>query len=123
MTGGRARVPIAVTVALVIGAVAFGWPLFLRPESGMHPEQAPIVFALVLPMVLAVVLSEVAGGRMDARQLAMLGVLAAVGTILRPLSAGTAGFELVFFVLILAGRVYGAGFGFALGAITCSPRR
>lgn len=118
MTGGRARVPVAVAVALVIGAVAFGWPLFLRPESGMHPEQAPIVFALVLPMVLAVVLSEVAGGRMDARQLAMLGVLAAVGTILRPLSAGTAGFELVFFVLILAGRVYGAGFGFALGAIT-----
>lgn len=118
MTGSRARVPLAVAVALVIGTVAFGWPLFLRPESGMQPEQAPIVFALVLPMVLAVVLSEVAGGRMDARQLAMLGVLAAVGTILRPLSAGTAGFELVFFVLILAGRVFGAGFGFALGAIT-----
>ena len=55
---------------------------------------------------------------MDARTLAMLGVLAAVGTILRPLSAGTAGFELIFFVLILGGRVFGAGFGFALGAIT-----
>jgi len=45
-------------------------------------------------------------------------VLAAIGTILRPLSAGTAGFELIFFLLILAGRVFGAGFGFALGAIT-----
>ena len=112
--GGRARVSIAVVVAVVIGAVAFSWPLFLRPESGLRPEQAPIVFALVLPIVL----SEVAGGRMDARTLAMLGVLAAVGTILRPLSAGTAGFELVFFVLILAGRAFGAGFGFALGAIT-----
>ena len=55
---------------------------------------------------------------MDARTLAMLGVLAAVGTVLRPLSAGTAGFELIFFVMILAGRVFGAGFGFALGAIT-----
>ena len=116
--GGRARVSIAVVVAVVIGAVAFSWPLFLRPESGLRPEQAPIVFALVLPIVLAIVLSEVAGGRMDARTLAMLGVLAAVGTILRPLSAGTAGFELVFFVLILAGRAFGAGFGFALGAIT-----
>ena len=112
------RVPWAVLVAIVIGAVAFSWPLFLRPDSGMSATQAPIMFAIVLPMVLAIVLSEVAGGRMDAKVLAMLGVLAAVGTILRPLSAGTAGFELVFFLMILAGRVFGAGFGFALGAIT-----
>lgn len=115
---GRARVSVAVVAAALIGLVAFSWPLFLRPESGMSATQAPIMFALVLPTVLAVVLSEIAGGRMDARSLAMLGVLAAVGTILRPLSAGTAGFELVFFLMILAGRVFGAGFGFALGAIT-----
>ncbi len=115
---GRQRISWAVVVALVTGTIAFGWPLVLRPESGMRPEQAPIVFALVLPLVLAVMLSEVVDGRMDARTLAMLGVLAAVGTLLRPLSAGTAGFELVFFLMILAGRVYGAGFGLALGAIT-----
>ncbi|MFT4108148.1 ECF transporter S component [Propionicimonas sp.] len=113
-----ARGSAAVVVAVVVGAVAFSWPLFLRPESGMSATQAPILFAVVLPMVLAIVLSEVAGGRMDAKALAMLGVLAAVGTVLRPLSAGTAGFELVFFLLILAGRVFGPGFGFALGAIT-----
>ena len=119
MTGsGRQRISWAVVVALVTGTIAFGWPLVLRPESGMRPEQAPIVFALVLPLVLAVMLSEVVDGRMDARTLAMLGVLAAVGTLLRPLSAGTAGFELVFFLMILAGRVYGAGFGLARGAIT-----
>jgi len=105
-------------VAVVVGAVAFSWPLFLRPESGMSATQAPVMFAVVLPLVLAVVLSELAGGRMDAKTLAMLGVLAAVGTILRPLSAGTAGFELIFFLMILAGRVFGAGFGFALGAVT-----
>lgn len=114
----RGRISVAMIVAMLIGAVAFSWPLFLRPESGMSPTQAPIMFALVLPTVLAVVLSEVAGQRMDARTLAMLGVLAAVGTVLRPLSAGTAGFELIFFLMILAGRVFGAGFGFALGAIT-----
>lgn len=114
----KGRISVAMIVAVLIGAVAFSWPLFLRPESGMSPTQAPIMFALVLPTVLAVVLSEVAGGRMDARTLAMLGVLAAVGTVLRPLSAGTAGFELIFFLMILAGRAFGAGFGFALGAIT-----
>lgn len=105
-------------VAIGIGLVAFGWPLFLTPASGVSAVQAPILFAIVLPLVLAIVLSEVAGGRMDAKTLAMLGVLAAVGTILRPLSAGTAGFELIYFVIILAGRVFGTGFGFALGALT-----
>jgi energy-coupling factor transport system substrate-specific component len=118
MTASDRRVSLALVVALVAGAVAFSWPLFLRPESSVSPAQAPIMFALVLPMVLAIVLSELAGGRMDVKALAMLGVLAAVGTILRPLSAGTAGFELIFFLIILAGRVFGAGFGFALGAIT-----
>ncbi len=116
--GAGVRGSVALLVAVVIGAVAFSWPLFLRPESGMSATQAPVMFAIVLPLVLTVVLSELAGGRMDAKTLAMLGVLAAVGTILRPLSAGTAGFELIFFLMILAGRVFGAGFGFALGAIT-----
>ena len=114
----RSRATAALLVAVGVGAVAFSWPLFLRPESGLSPAQAPIMFALVLPLVLAIVLAELAGGRMDVKALAMLGVLAAVGTILRPLSAGTAGFELIFFLMILAGRVFGAGFGFALGAIT-----
>lgn len=45
----------------------------------------------------------------------MLGVLSAVNAALRPLGAGTEGIETVFFVLVLAGRVYGPGFGFVLG--------
>ncbi len=114
----RARLSVAVALALLVGVVAFSWPLFLAPTSGVSPAQAPLVFALVLPLVLAVVLAELSSGRLDAKTLAMLGVLAAVGTVLRPLSAGTAGFELIFFLIILAGRAYGAGFGFALGAIT-----
>jgi energy-coupling factor transport system substrate-specific component len=118
MTRANGRAVVAVAVAIVIAIVAFSWPLFLRPESGMSAIQAPVMFAIVLPLVLATVLSEIAGGRMDAKTLAMLGVLSAVGTILRPLSAGTAGFELIFFLMILAGRVFGAGFGFALGSIT-----
>jgi energy-coupling factor transport system substrate-specific component len=105
-------------LALGIGLVAFMWPVFLADQSAMSPAQAPLVFALVLPLLLAVVLAELTSGGLDAKALAMLGVLAAIGTVLRPLSAGTAGFDLIFFLFILAGRVYGANFGFALGAIT-----
>ncbi|MBE7187732.1 MAG: ECF transporter S component, partial [Jatrophihabitans endophyticus] len=41
--------------------------------------------------------------------------LSAVNAALRPMGAGTAGIELVFFVIVLAGRVFGPGFGFSLG--------
>ena len=118
MTRADRRLAGALLVAVIAGAVAYGWPLFLSPGSSMSELQAPLVFALVLPLVLGIVLSELAGGRIEVKALAMLGVLAAVGSVLRPLSPGTAGVELVFFLLILAGRVFGAGFGFALGALT-----
>lgn len=114
--GGRAAATL--WIAFVVGVAAFVWPLFISPDSSVLPAQAPILFALVLPLVLAIVLSELAGGRLEVKALAMLGVLAAVGTILRPLSAGTAGLELVFFLMILGGRVFGPGFGFAVGVIT-----
>ena len=108
----------AVVAGLVAGLAAFLWPLFLSSSSVVAPAQAPLLFAVVLPLVLAVMMSELAGGRLDVKALAVLGVLAAVGSILRPLSAGTAGLELVFFLMILGGRVFGPGFGFALGALT-----
>ena len=105
-------------VTVVTAVVAFGWPLILPPTGGMSPSQAPLVFALVLPMVLGVVLAELTSSSLDVKGLALLGVLAAVGAVLRPLGAGTAGVEPFFFLLVLGGRVLGPGFGFAQGAIT-----
>lgn len=103
----------------VIGAVAFTWPLFIRPESGLaHGSDAPLVFALVLPLLVAVVLVQVADGGLNANAVAMLGALSAFGAVLRPLGAGTAGVELVFFTIILGGRVFGPAFGFVLGSTT-----
>lgn len=113
---GRSRAML--TIAVVAGAVAFGWPLILPPAGGMDPLLAPTVFSLVLPLVLAVVLAELSSHSLDVKGLALLGVLSAVGAILRPLGAGTAGLEPFFFLLILGGRVFGPGFGFAQGAVT-----
>ncbi len=73
---------------------------------------------LLLPLMLMVVLAEMSEGGMDARVLAILGVLAAINGVLRGISAGTAGIELVFFLLILGARVFGAGFGFVLGTLS-----
>ena len=83
-----------------------------------HGTDAPLVFLVLLPILVVVVLAEIAGGGIDSKALAMLGVLSAIGAALRPLGAGTAGIETTFFLLILAGRVFGPGFGFVLGSTT-----
>jgi energy-coupling factor transport system substrate-specific component len=115
----RARSTLALILVSLAGVIAFGWPLIVDPGSGLaHGNDAPFVFALLLPLLLAVVLAEIANGGLDVKAVAMLGVLSAVGAVLRPLGAGSAGVELVFFLLVLAGRVFGPGFGFVLGATT-----
>ncbi|WP_431961235.1 ECF transporter S component [Actinacidiphila sp. bgisy160] len=117
--GGRAVV--ALTLVSVIGVAAFGWPLLADPGSGLaHSKDAPWLFALLLPLLLAVVMATIADDEegLSAKSVAMLGVLAAAGAALRPLGGGTAGIEPMFFLVVLAGRVLGPGFGFALGALT-----
>jgi energy-coupling factor transport system substrate-specific component len=115
----RPRAAVALTLTSVVGAVAFAWPLLVHGSSPLaHLRDTPLLFALLLPLLLAVVLAELAEGGLDAKAVAMLGVLTAVGAALRPLGTGIAGFEPVFFLLVLAGRVHGPGFGFVLGATT-----
>lgn len=107
-----------IAVASLLGLVSIGWPFVLAPGRVGDSLVAPLLFGLLLLLVLAVVLAELADGGIDAKAVALLGVLSAVGAALRPLGAGTAGIETVFFTLVVAGRVYGPGFGFALGCTT-----
>jgi energy-coupling factor transport system substrate-specific component len=111
----RSRSMIAATLATLIGLVCFLWPFVVAPGKFGSTYTAPLMFGVLLLLVLAVVFAEIADGGIDAKALAMLGVLSAVNAGLRPLGAGTAGIEMVFFILVFAGRVFGPGFGFALG--------
>lgn len=123
MTGEQrpaVAVPLSLRSAAVLGVASLGglvmlcWPLVLQVPEGTRVDP-PFLFLVLLPIVIVVVLAELSEGGMDARVLAVLGVLSAVNAILRTVSAGTAGVEFVFFLLILGGRVFGAGFGFVLG--------
>lgn len=113
-------VPISVrSIAVLFAASAAGlvmlcWPLLVQSPQGARLDP-PFIFLALLPVIIAVVLAEVTEGGLDPRVLAVLGVLTACNAVLRGLSAGTAGVELVFFLLILSGRVFGPGFGFVLG--------
>jgi energy-coupling factor transport system substrate-specific component len=111
----RPRATLAIGLASLLGLVAFWWPFVVAPGTFASTRTPPVIFGALLVLVLAVVFAEVAEGGIDAKAIAMLGVLSAVNAALRPLGAGTAGIETVFFVLVLAGRVFGPGFGFALG--------
>jgi energy-coupling factor transport system substrate-specific component len=117
--GLERRARLVLVVASIASLVAFIWPLIVAPSRGTgHAQDAPYVFALILPVLLIVMMSEVSSGGVDAKALAMLGVLSAMGAAFRPLGAGTAGIETVFFLIVLAGRVFGPGFGFVLGSTT-----
>ncbi|GAA1604094.1 ECF transporter S component [Streptomyces globosus] len=113
------RAAAALVLVSLIGVAAFGWPLLADAGSGhAHAQDAPWLFAALLPLLVAVVVATIADQGLDAKAVAMLGVLAAVGAALRPLGAGTAGLEPMFFLMALSGRVLGPGFGFVLGAVT-----
>ncbi|MFI9238695.1 ECF transporter S component [Streptomyces sp. NPDC053079] len=113
------RSVIALALITAIGVAAFGWPLLADSASGLaHSQDAPYLFAALLPLLLAVVVATIADAGLDAKAIAMLGVLAAAGAALRPLGAGTAGIEPMFFLMVLSGRVLGPGFGFVLGAVS-----
>lgn len=125
MTGGRAvRLGmvswVAIGIASLVGLLAFAWPFLADPDSivGAHAADAPWAFAVLLPLILCVVLAQLSDGGMDAKAVALLGVLSAVVCILRPLGAGTAGIEPMWFVIVLGGRALGPGFGFALGSLS-----
>jgi energy-coupling factor transport system substrate-specific component len=112
------RTAVALVVASAVGVLAFGWPLLVDAAAPLAGTDAPLVLAVVLAGVLAVLFVALGAGDLDVKAVAVLGLLAAVGAVLRPLAAGTAGVETVFFLLVLAGRVFGPGFGFVLGATT-----
>ncbi|MFE3584996.1 ECF transporter S component family protein [Streptomyces vinaceus] len=111
----NARAGVVIAMAAFLGIVAFFWPFLVAPGKFGSNYAPPLIFGVLLVVVLCVVISEIAEGGINSKALAMLGVLSAVNAAIRPLGAGTAGIETVFFVLVLAGRVYGPGFGFTLG--------
>ena len=116
-------IPIGKRSALLLafvtlaGLAMFVWPLWIpaEPEAGQRTSDAPFIFVGILPFLVLLVLAQLSEGGIDSKALAMLGVLSALNAALRPLGAGINGIETVFFLLILAGRVFGPAFGFVLG--------
>ena len=118
----HAGASLALLLASVVTVGAFGWPFVFDPGGGVeassHGTDAPWIFVLILPLLAAIVLAELNAGGIDAKAIALLGMLSSVGGALRALSPGVAGLEPSFAVIMLGGRVFGRGFGFVQGCLT-----
>ena len=120
MSSNRAkRTDYSRHIFVVFSLVALGifaWPLFAG--SGLVEAGAAITLSLVAIPVIVLVLSLMADSSLrSVNTLALVGVLSGVAALARVLSTGFGGFELVFVVVILAGRVLGSRPGFVVGTL------
>ena len=106
---------LLVLLATAGSLLMFGWPLIIANNLSNEAEIAQVAFILLMPLMLILILAEVANGNIGSKQLALLGVLIALNAVLRLLGAGTAGIETSFFLIIIAASVFGSGFGFIMG--------
>lgn len=111
---------IDLMVTGVVGALTlavFTWPFLIDSPSALeHGDDLPWLFPGVLALVAAALLAGLTRGGLDAKRVATLGTLIALGAALRVLSAGTAGIEPMFCVIVLGGRVLGPTGGVLVGS-------
>jgi energy-coupling factor transport system substrate-specific component len=100
----------------LVGFAGFVWPLWL-PQAVGGSDSASGWLALALLPLLAIGALWFAQGKLAGpRQIALLGLLAAIAAATRIATSGVGGFELIFVVVILGAAALGARFGFLLGA-------
>lgn len=110
-----------------LGIAAFLYPFWLPTlsQTGMmgrsHADDAPLMLTLLVGVCFVALLLEVQGQAVNAKFMALLGILVSINSILRFLEIavpGPGGISPVFFLIILTGYVYGGRFGFLMGALT-----
>lgn len=119
----RIRMPRGVELAVlaatnVVALAAFCWPLLATALPQDAAAALPYAALAIAPLAAVAIFVSLDGSVRSAHTVALLGVLAAVGTAVRVASTGVGGVEAVFILLILAGRAFGARFGMLLGAAT-----
>lgn len=107
----------------VLGLFAYLNPFFAQGATASdsrwfaHNADAPIAFAGIAALCLALAVADLTGGALNSKSLAALGVLAALAAVLRTITL-PAGANLYFFLVILGGYAFGYRVGFLLGALS-----
>ncbi|UZX04704.1 ATP-binding cassette domain-containing protein [Arthrobacter sp. CDRTa11] len=119
----RIRMPrgvelVVLAAANILALAAFCWPLLAAALPQDAAAALPYAALAIAPLAVVAIVVSLDGSVSSAHTVALLGVLAAVGSAVRVASTGVGGVEAVFILLILAGRAFGARFGLLLGAAT-----
>jgi energy-coupling factor transport system substrate-specific component len=114
-------------LSTLIGLLAFLYP-FLLPllGRGASVKQAgglsPLLLSLFGGLAFLALVLEIQGeAAMDAKFVALLGILVAINATLRFMETvipGPAGFSPIFLLVVLTSYVYGGRFGFLMGVLT-----
>ena len=107
---------ISVALAAIGSLLIFTWPFTIAGEMKTDALLAQATFVVLMPLLVVLLFIELSSGRLDSRQLALLGVLAALNSVVRMLGAGLAGVETAFFLIVIGAYVFGPAFGYLLGA-------
>lgn len=109
---------LGLVIISLVGLAGFVWPLWL-PQAVDATNATSGWLALSLLPLLAITALWLAQGKLSGpRQVALLGLLAAIAAGTRIATSGVGGFELIFVVVILGAAALGARFGFLLGAMS-----
>ncbi len=103
---------LALLLASIVGVLLFVWPFV-----GGNLPGASSTTAIGLGTAAGLVAVEVAARHLDARHLALLAALAAIDAAARAVVVtGIGGFSPIFLLILCGGYIFGARFGFILGA-------
>ncbi len=110
-----------------VGLVAFLYPFWLPAltqssyQQQAHAGDSALMLTVLIGICLAVLLLEVQSQGISTKTVALLGVLVAINATLRFVEVaipGPGGFSPIFPLIVLAGYIFGARFGFLLGVLT-----
>jgi energy-coupling factor transport system substrate-specific component len=110
------------TYALIgaVGIASFTYP-FWSPASSDAGAVAPTFVVALIALCVIAMLFDAQTQRLNAKSIALLGVIVALNSALRFIEVslpGPGGFTPVFFLVILCGATFGPRFGFLTGALT-----
>jgi len=107
---------LTVSALLIAVSLGFFWPFLVTNQSLAH--KASWFFLATTPLVVGLILILISEDQLASKNIAFLGILAALIAAMRPLGIGAIGIEPMWFALILAARAMGPIFGFLLGALS-----
>ena len=80
----RGKSMVFLGIVALASVVLFAWPLFAQPGAlAGNDGTAPLYFAVLIPLILALVLAEISEDGFDIKAIAMLGVLSAAVAAVR----------------------------------------